>query len=94
MTEDQFMKAVMESDVADRLLLDPDETRFQIGRTIGILKYHIPPDISYQEHCPLIPDPVVKALWDKVLKHRNLKIVVWRLTNEIVGDRSRRRSQD
>jgi hypothetical protein len=78
MTEAQFDRIIMHSPVASRLLLNPADIRLQIGRAIGILRYNIPPDLSYQEGYPLLSkDPVVQE-W-RARFHFTLKVYVWEL---------------
>jgi hypothetical protein len=76
MREAHFDRIVMQSPVASRLLLDPADIRLQIGRLIGILNYHVPPDLSFQEHYPLFSkDPLVRKFKEGF--RPILKIYVW-----------------
>lgn len=76
MTETQFDRIIMQSPVANRLLLNPADIRLQIGRLIGMLRYNIPPDLSYQESYPLFSkDPLVQEWRGKF--HFKLKVYVW-----------------
>jgi hypothetical protein len=55
MTQEQFFKILKRSVVVPYLISDPSDIRFPIGMVIGILSWHIPPDIRYQENSRLLP---------------------------------------
>jgi hypothetical protein len=74
MEEARFDRIVMSSPIANRLLLNPADIRVQIGLIIGILSYHVPPDLSYQESYRLLSnDPLARAIF------LHLKVYVWEL---------------
>ena len=54
MTPADFWMIVTASGIAPHLVTDPADIRFHIGKAIGILNWHIPPDLSYQENRPLM----------------------------------------
>lgn len=55
MTEAMFLQAVMNAMKNGLVLVEDTESlRFKVGLMIGILDYHIPPDLSHQEHRPLM----------------------------------------
>lgn len=91
MTEKQFYRILKRSPVAPYLLPESNELRFKVGLVIGILNFHIPPDIRYQEHSRLLPlsfrpeewTPEIRPIMEltnTILHPIHLKIAVWRNT--------------
>jgi hypothetical protein len=89
MTQEQFNRLVRNSPVFPYLLSDQSQVRFQVGLVLAILQWHLPPDITYQEHCRLLPesrrlddvkDPLVREMYQRHWRTWGLsemQVIVW-----------------
>jgi hypothetical protein len=90
MTQEQFFKILKRSVVVPYLISDPSDIRFPIGMVIGILGWHIPLNITYQEKSPLLPfhlrahketDPAYRRYLESlsvVRRTPRILIAIWR----------------